>query len=56
MPASGAASPDFSASSTSDASPEPGSSAWMVWPIELIVASRPQKVPSRPRNTSRPVR
>ena len=56
MPASGAASPVLSASSMEEASPAPGSSAWMVSLIEPIVLSRPQKVPSRPRKTSRPTR
>jgi hypothetical protein len=32
----------------------PTSSDWMVSPIEPIVCSRPQKVPSRPRKTSKP--
>ena len=56
MPASGAARPAFSESSTAPLSPEPGSSDWMVSLIEPMVASRPQKVPSRPRKIRRPVR
>jgi hypothetical protein len=38
------------------ASPEPTLSVWMVAPTELTVVTRPQKVPSSPRKTSRPAR
>ena len=55
MPSSSAASPDFSDCSTSDASPEPRSSVAMVSPIEPMVCSNPQNVPSRPRKISRPI-
>ena len=56
MPESGAVRPVFNALRTSLASPDPGSSVAIVSRIEPIVASRPQKVPSRPRNTSNPIR
>ena len=40
MPASGADRPDFSDSSTAEVSPEPGSSDWIVSPIEPIVCEQ----------------
>ena len=54
MPLSGAASPSRSESNMLPASP-PGLRPWMTLPTELTVSIRPQKVPSRPRNTSSPV-
>ena len=45
--------PLFSSSNSTAASP-PVRSDWMTRPTELTVSIRPQKVPSRPRKTSRP--
>ena len=53
MPPSGAARPSFRASNIAPASP-PGLSLLITLPTEPTVSIRPQKVPSRPRKTSRP--
>jgi hypothetical protein len=54
MPLSGAAKPSRSESKIDPASP-PTLSPSITWPTEPTVSIRPQKVPSRPKNTSRPV-
>ena len=56
MPRSGAARPFFSSSNTVTLSDARVSMALIVRPTEVMVSSRPQKVPSSPRNTSRPTR
>jgi len=56
MPVSGAERPCLRAVRISFAVPPPASSDWMTVLIEPIVPSRPQKVPSRPRKTRRPIR
>ena len=54
MPASGAASPSFRVSNRAPESP-PTFKPSITLPTEPTVSIRPQKVPSRPRNTSKPV-
>ncbi|MNY43418.1 hypothetical protein D3C86_1783760 [compost metagenome] len=56
MPASGAVRPALSELRISLLSPALGSSDWMTLLMAPMVPIRPQKVPSRPRNTSRPTR
>ncbi len=56
MPESGCDSPSLSEVRTSEDPLVPASSDWMTELIEPIVPIRPQKVPSRPRKTSRPIR
>ena len=53
MPPSGAASPSFSVSNSDPASP-PTFNPSITLPTEPTVSIRPQKVPSRPRKTSKP--
>ena len=52
MPLKGAARPSRSESNTAPASP-PTFRFWITPPTEPTVSIKPQKVPSRPRNTSR---
>ena len=54
MPLSGAASPSFRVSNSEPESP-PTFSPSITLPTEPTVSIRPQKVPSRPRKTSKPV-
>ena len=53
---SGAARPLFSSSNIAPASAADAIESWMTLPTEPTVSIRPQKVPSRPRKTSRPAR
>ena len=56
MPRSGAARLFFSSSNTSTLSDWRVSSEEIALPTDCMVSSRPQKVPRRPRKTSRPTR
>ena len=56
MPRSGCASPDFSWLNSWLMSPEPTDMSAITSATEPIVSSSPQKVPSRPRKISSPVR
>ena len=56
MPRSGAARPFFNSSKTVTLSPARVSIELMVLPTDVMVSSRPQNVPSRPRKTSRPTK
>ncbi len=55
MPPRGSARPRFISSNTEPSSP-PAESEEMTLLTEVTVSIRPQKVPSRPRKTRRPVR